>query len=39
MEHTYKTPNIFACCVQYESKLTELKTLSEELDRRQKSLS
>jgi dynein heavy chain, axonemal len=39
MEHTYKTPNIFAVCVQYEGKLTELKTLSEELDRRQKSLS
>lgn len=39
MEHTYKTPNIFACCVQYEGKLGELKTLSEELDRRQKSLS
>lgn len=28
MEHTYKTPNIFAVCVQYEGKLTELKTLS-----------
>ncbi len=29
MEHTYKTPNILACCVTYEGKLTELKTLSE----------
>ena len=39
MEHTYKTPNIYACCVLYENKLSELKGLSEELDRRQKSLS
>lgn len=39
MDHTSKTPNIYACCVLYESKLSELKNLSEELDRRQKSLS
>lgn len=39
MEHTSKTPNILASCVTYEGRLTELKTLSEELDRRQKSLS
>ncbi len=39
MEHTSKTPNILAACVTYEGRLTELKTLSEELDRRQKSLS
>lgn len=39
MEHTYKTPNILQCCVTYDAKLGELKALSEELDRRQKSLS
>jgi len=39
METTAKSPNIFAVCVTYEGRLTELKTLSEELDRRQKSLS
>lgn len=39
METTYKTPNVYACCVLYENRLTELKTLSDELDKRQKSLS
>lgn len=39
MENTYKTPNVYACCVVYENRLTELKTLSDELDKRQKSLS
>lgn len=39
MELTYKNPNILTCCVQNEGRLKELKTLSEELDKRQKSLS
>ena len=39
MEATYKTPNINACCVLYDNRLMELKTLAEELDKRQKSLS
>lgn len=39
MELTSKNANIYACCVLNESRLNELKGLSEELDRRQKSLS
>lgn len=39
MEITYKNPNIYTCCVSNESRLMELKTLSDELDKRQKSLS
>jgi len=39
MEVTFKNPNIYACCVSNESRFMELKTLSEELDKRQKSLS
>ena len=39
METTFKTPNIYACCVLYENRLMELKTLAEELDKRQKALS
>lgn len=39
LETTYKTPNIYACCVLYENRLMELKTLAEELDKRQKALS
>jgi len=37
METTHKNSNILSCC--NDSKLMELKTLSEELDKRQKSLS
>jgi dynein heavy chain, axonemal len=39
MEQTYKNPNIYTCCVINETRLMELKNLSEELDKRQKSLS
>ena len=39
MELTGKNANIYACCVLNEQRLNELKGLSEELDRRQKSLS
>lgn len=39
MEITYKNPNILSCCVANESRLMELKTLSDDLDKRQKSLS
>lgn len=40
MEMTYKNPNIQSCCVSSnDSRLVELKSLSDELDRRQKSLS
>jgi dynein heavy chain len=34
MELTFKSPNIYASCVTNESRLMELKTLSEELDKR-----
>lgn len=34
MEITSKNANIYACCVLNESRLNELKGLSEELDRR-----
>jgi len=39
MELTKQNPNIFTCCVSNENRLIELKNLSEELDKRQKSLS
>lgn len=39
MEQTYKNPNIYTCCVTNETRLMELKNLSDELDKRQKSLS
>jgi dynein heavy chain len=39
MELTNKNPNIYTCCVSNENRLMELKTLSDELDKRQKSLS
>ena len=38
MELTYKNPNIYTQCVQVEVRLTELKTLSLELDKCQKNL-
>ena len=34
MEITYKNPNIYTCCVSNENRLMELKTLSDELDKR-----
>jgi len=34
MELTSKNANIYACCVLNESRLNELKGLSEELERR-----
>ena len=39
MDNAFKNPNILACCVLNESRLMELKDLSEELDKRQKRLS
>jgi dynein heavy chain len=39
MEVAQKNPNIYACCVINDQRLSELKSLSEELDKRQKSLS
>lgn len=39
MELTKNNPNIYTCCVSNESRLMELKGLSDELDKRQKSLS
>jgi len=39
MELTQKNTNILYCCVNTESRLVDLKTLSDELDKRQKSLS
>lgn len=39
MELASKNANIYVCCVLNDSRLNELKGLSEELDRRQKSLS
>ena len=39
MELTYKNPNILTCCVSNDSRLMELKNLSDELEKRQKSLS
>lgn len=34
MEQTYKNPNIYTCCVTNETRLMELKNLSDELDKR-----
>ena len=34
MEQTAKNPNIFASCVMNEGRLMELKSLSDELDKR-----
>lgn len=39
MEQTYKNPNILTCCVANESRVGELKSLYDELEKRQKSLS
>lgn len=39
MEQTSKNPNILTCCVTNESRVGELKTLYDELEKRQKSLS
>ncbi len=39
MEATNKNPNVYNCCVAIDSRLNELKSLSDELERRQKSLS
>jgi len=39
MEATYKNPNIYACCVLTETRLAELRNLSGDLDKCQKSLS
>lgn len=38
MEQTSKNPNILYCCVTTESRLMDLKTLHDELEKRQKSL-
>jgi dynein heavy chain len=38
MEQTSKNPNVYTCCV-VNDRLMELKNLSDELDKRQKSLS
>lgn len=39
MEQTFKNPNVYNCCCAIETRLMELKSLSDELDKRQKSLS
>ncbi len=38
MENTYRSPNVYGCCVHNEGRLMELKTLADELEKRQKSL-
>lgn len=39
MELTQKNPIIISCCVMQQTMLSDLKTLSDQLDKRQKSLS
>jgi dynein heavy chain, axonemal len=39
MDQTAKNPNIYSSCVVNEGRLMELKSLSDQLDKRQKSLS